>query len=50
MRGPLALIAATRPAGAAATRTAILPVRLAVGGVAGFDLVPARSSVQPALR
>ncbi len=54
-RSPHALVAWSLgnfvfPAGsAAATRTAILRVRLTAGGVAGFDLVPARSGVQPAL-
>lgn len=33
----------------AATRTAILRVRLTARGVAGFDLLPAQSGVQPAL-
>ncbi len=37
------------PGKAAAARTAILRVRLDARGVAGFDLVPARSGVQPAL-
>ena len=37
------------PGNPAAGRTAILRVRLAARGVAGFDLVPARSGVQPTL-
>jgi poly-gamma-glutamate synthesis protein (capsule biosynthesis protein) len=38
------------PSGPGATaRTAILDVRLTKQGVAGYDLVPARSGIQPAL-
>jgi poly-gamma-glutamate capsule biosynthesis protein CapA/YwtB (metallophosphatase superfamily) len=37
------------PGSAAATRTAILRVRLTAAGVSGFDLVAARSGVQPSL-
>jgi poly-gamma-glutamate synthesis protein (capsule biosynthesis protein) len=37
------------PGSATAARTAILRVRLTAGGVAGFDLLPAESGVQPTL-
>jgi poly-gamma-glutamate capsule biosynthesis protein CapA/YwtB (metallophosphatase superfamily) len=37
------------PGSAAAARTAILRVQLTAGGVAGFDLLPAESGVQPTL-
>ncbi len=54
-RSPHALVAWTLgnfvfpPGQPAAVRTAILRVRLTALGVAGFDLVPARSGVQPVL-
>jgi hypothetical protein len=38
------------PSGRAATvQTAILKVRLAASGVAGFQLVPARAGIRPTL-